>query len=152
MHKIILTMTWEVSAETWFSCKVPQPVHGDAHHKWYQRVSVADSILNVDILAGDSCHQLSLEGCQWLGHHSPCVWFQLFYFSVFPGSVHRPPEWGQETGYSVKQLVSECSFSLCRVCVHVHVSVSQLRISDQEVYKLIENYFWGIDDKQVNLL
>ena len=39
--------------------KVPQHVHGNAHCKWYQRVSVADTFLNIDIFTGDSCHENS---------------------------------------------------------------------------------------------
>lgn len=54
--------------------KVPQPVHIHGYCKWHQRVSVVDICLGVDTIAGDGCHENSLE-VLWRHVHPSCsVW------------------------------------------------------------------------------
>lgn len=130
--------------------RVPQPVHSHVCCKWHPRVSVVDSCLDVDIVAGDSCHKKSLEVLWWHVHHSCSVWLLSATHPPFP------PTWTCTESAAVlflclprRRLASQSSwareahsirfwrlFLLCMLSFWVCACVCQLRISNYGVSDL----------------
>lgn len=175
-HQITLLLHKRCSSGMYLSWNVPQPVCGDVHYKWYQRVSAVDIFLNVDTFAGDSCHENSLEALWWHVHHScsarllvatPTTWKQTespaVSFLRLPGgrnALHGTPEPGQSASSHAKRCLTMLFFCVSCfwvVCMCLSIENRQLwggRVDGspgaygQADRKLV----LGIDDKQVNLL